>query len=61
MLLLADGRLDDGSVEGVGDQADDQVVLGNLSVESLLEYQRVYRLLYALIGTMLVGSVLLDW
>lgn len=38
-----------------------RAVRGNLSVESLLEYQRVYRLLYALIGTMLVGSVLLDW
>lgn len=36
MLLLTDGGLDDGGVEGVGDQADDEVVLGNLSVESLV-------------------------
>ncbi|MET1080689.1 MAG: UbiA family prenyltransferase [Pseudomonas sp.] len=32
-----------------------------LSVESLLEYQRCYRLLYGLIGAMLVGSVLIEW
>ena len=36
VLLLADSRLDDGSVEGVGDQADDEIVLGNLSIESLV-------------------------
>lgn len=36
MLLVADGRLDDGSVVGVGDQADDEVVLGHLGVEGLL-------------------------
>lgn len=34
VLLLADGRLDDGRVESVGDQADDQIVLGDLGVES---------------------------
>jgi len=33
MLLLANGRLDDGRVEGIGDQADDQVVLGDLGVQ----------------------------
>lgn len=32
-----------------------------LSVESLLTYQKCYRVLYALIGAMLVGSVLFDW
>ena len=36
MLLLADGRLDDGGVEGVGDQADDEVVLGDLGVEGII-------------------------
>lgn len=36
MLLLADGRLDDGSVESVRNQADDEVVLGNLSVKGLV-------------------------
>jgi hypothetical protein len=36
ILLVADGRLDDGGVEGVGDQADDKIVLSNLSVESLV-------------------------
>jgi hypothetical protein len=35
MLLLADGRLDDLGVEGVGDQGDDEVVLGDGSVEGL--------------------------
>lgn len=35
MLLVSDGRLDDGGVVGVGDQADDQVVLGNGSIEGL--------------------------
>lgn len=35
MLLLADGRLDNGGVEGVGDQANDKVVLGDLGVEGL--------------------------
>lgn len=35
MLLLPDGRLDHGGVEGVGDQADDKVVLGDLSVQGL--------------------------
>ena len=34
MLLGADGGLDDSSVEGVGDQADDQVVLRQGLVES---------------------------
>ena len=37
-----------------------RAVRAGLSFESLLEYQRCYRLLYALIGTMLVGSVLFD-
>lgn len=36
ILLVADGRLDDGGVEGVGDQADDQVVLGHLGVQRLV-------------------------
>ncbi|MBB6342381.1 4-hydroxybenzoate polyprenyltransferase [Pseudomonas fluvialis] len=31
-----------------------------LSFESLLKYQKIYRLLYGLIGTMLAGSVLLE-
>ena len=35
MLLLSDGTLDDGRVEGVGDERDDQVVLGYLGVEGL--------------------------
>ena len=34
ILLLTDGGLDDEVVEDVGDQADDEVVLGNLGVES---------------------------
>ena len=33
MLLLANGRLDDGRVESIRDQADDQVVLGDLGVQ----------------------------
>lgn len=33
MLFLPDGGLDHGGVEGVGDQADDEVVLGHLGVE----------------------------
>ena len=33
VLLGPDGGLDDGGVPGVGDQADDKVVLGNLGVE----------------------------
>jgi hypothetical protein len=36
ILLLADGRLDDGGVECVGDQADDNVNLGDFSVEGLV-------------------------
>ena len=36
VLLLADGGLDDSGVEGVGDQADDKVVLGDLGVEGLV-------------------------
>jgi len=36
ILLLADGRLDDSSVVGVGNQADDEVILGNLSIQSLV-------------------------
>ena len=36
MLLLPDGTLDDGGVEGVGDKRDDQVVLGYLRVEGLV-------------------------
>lgn len=35
MLLLADSGLDDSGVEGIGDQADDEVMLGNLGVEGL--------------------------
>lgn len=36
MLLLSDGSLDDSGVVGVGDQADDQVVLGELLVQGLV-------------------------
>lgn len=36
MLLLSDGRLDDGSVKGVRDQADDKVVLGELGIQGLV-------------------------
>lgn len=36
ILLLSDGGLDDGGVEGVGDQADDEIMLGDLGVESLV-------------------------
>lgn len=36
MLLLTDGRLNDGGVEGIRDQADDEVMLGNLSIQSLV-------------------------
>lgn len=35
MLLLTDGGLDDLGVEGVWDQGDDEVVLGDSSVEGL--------------------------
>ena len=35
MLLLADSRLDDLGMEGVGDQGDGEVVLGDSSVEGL--------------------------
>lgn len=35
MLLVSDGRLDDGGVVGVRDQANDQVVLGDGSIEGL--------------------------
>jgi O-antigen ligase len=38
-----------------------RVVRAGLDFESLLQYQKCYRLLYALIGIMLVGSVLFDW
>jgi hypothetical protein len=33
VLLLGDGSLDDGGVEGVGDQADNNAVLANLVLE----------------------------
>lgn len=36
MLLLADGGLDDSGMEGVGDQADNKVVLGDLGVQGLV-------------------------
>jgi hypothetical protein len=36
MLLLSDGRLDDDDVEGVGDQADDKVVLREFGVQGLV-------------------------
>jgi hypothetical protein len=36
MFLVSDGGLDDGGVEGVRDQADDHIVLGNGSIESLV-------------------------
>jgi hypothetical protein len=35
MLLLANGRLDNSGVERVGDQANDQIVLGDLGVQGL--------------------------
>ena len=35
MLLLPDGRLDNSSMESIGDQTNDKVVLGNLGVQSL--------------------------
>lgn len=38
-----------------------RAVRAGLSVESLLTYQKCYRVLYALIGAMLVGSILFDW
>ena len=38
-----------------------RAVRAGLSFESLLAYQKCYRLLYGLIGAMLVGSVLFDW
>jgi hypothetical protein len=34
MLLGLDGGRDDGGMVGVGDQADNEVVFGNLGVES---------------------------
>lgn len=36
VLLLADGGLDDCGMEGIGDQADNQVVLANLSIQCLV-------------------------
>ena len=36
MLLLSDGRFDDDDVEGVGNQADDKVVLRELGVQGLV-------------------------
>lgn len=36
VLLLTDGGLDNGGVEGIGDQADDQIVLRDLGVQSLI-------------------------
>lgn len=36
MLLGADSGLDDDGVESVGDQADDEVMLGELSIQSLV-------------------------
>jgi hypothetical protein len=36
MLLFPDCRLDDSRMEGVRNQTNDQIVLGNLGVESLL-------------------------
>lgn len=38
-----------------------QAVRAGLSFESLLTYQKCYRVLYALIGAMLVGSVVYGW
>ncbi|MGL4315196.1 MAG: UbiA family prenyltransferase [Pseudomonas sp.] len=38
-----------------------RTVRAGLSFESLLQYQKCYRVLYALIGSMLIGSVLFDW
>ena len=35
MLLLPDGRLDHSSVEGIGDQANNKIVLGDLGVQGL--------------------------
>lgn len=36
VLLLANSRLNDGGMEGIRDQADDKVMLGDLSIESLI-------------------------
>jgi hypothetical protein len=36
VLLLADGRLDDGRVERIGDQADDDVNFGDFRIEGLV-------------------------
>jgi 4-hydroxybenzoate polyprenyltransferase len=38
-----------------------RAVRTDLSFEGLLQYQKCYRVLYALIGLMLVGPTLLDW
>lgn len=35
ILLVSNSRLDDGGMEGIRNQADDQVVLGDLSIQSL--------------------------
>lgn len=36
MLLVSDGRFDDDSVERVWDQANDQIMFRNFSIESFL-------------------------
>ena len=36
MLVLPDGALDDGGVESIRDERDDQIVLGDLGVEGLV-------------------------
>lgn len=38
-----------------------RAVRAGLTFESLLTYQKCYRVLYALIGAMLVGTLVLDW
>ena len=35
MLLLSDGRLDDGGMERIRNQADDEIVLGKLGIKGL--------------------------
>lgn len=42
-------------------QASMRAVREGLSFESLLKYQQSYRLLYGLIGTMLLASAVFDW
>lgn len=38
-----------------------RAMCAGLSFDSLLSYQKTYRLLYGLVGTMLVGTAVFDW